>query len=50
MPQEDFVMVWIVSSTMTLPVWLGVEALHPRLDRVSTFRLTGTHRTAVLQG
>lgn len=31
----------------TLPVWLGVGALHPRLDRVSTFRLTGTHRNAL---
>lgn len=28
-------MVWIVSSTTTHPVSLGVGALHPRLSRVS---------------
>lgn len=37
-------------STTTHPVWLGVGALHPRHDRVSTFRLTGTHRSSLRMG
>ena len=28
-------MVWIISSTMTHPVWFGVGTLRPRLSRAS---------------
>lgn len=35
MPKRGLVMVWIVSSTSTLPMRLGVGAHHPRLSRVS---------------